>query len=191
MRGVSSVEALKENFGLALALEKFASTFFGQGTNLAGVIEFPGNLTAEQAENLRNGFDSKHKGWRRGHRRHSKRWCKFKTTQVDPESSQSIEARRLAVEDVARAFNIPAHLLNIPGTNNLRQRRAKQLQFITHTLRPIVQKLEDAFSPLDERVTLVAKQLSSSGTLTGLLALTWLEDERLQCWHPGRVHVNQ
>jgi len=152
IRGVSRVEALKENFGLALALEKFASTFFGQGTNLNGVIEFPGNLTAEQAENLRNGFDSKHKGWRRGHRTGIlSGGATFKTTQVDPESSQSIEARRLAVEDVARAFNIPAHMLNIPGTTSYASVEQNNLQFITHTLRPIVQKLEDAFSPLMNR----------------------------------------
>jgi HK97 family phage portal protein len=152
IRGVSRVEALKENFGLALALEKFAATFFGQGTNLNGVIEFPGNLTAEQAENLRNGFDSKHKGWRRGHRTGIlSGGATFKTTQVDPESSQSIEARRLAVEDVARAFNIPANMLNIPGTTTYASVEQNNLQFITHTLRPIVQKLEDAFSPLMAR----------------------------------------
>jgi HK97 family phage portal protein len=152
IRGVSRVEALKENFGLALALEKFAATFFGQGTNLNGVIEFPGNLTAEQAENLRNGFDSKHKGWRRGHRTGIlSGGATFKSTQVDPESSQSIEARRLAVEDVARAFNIPANMLNIPGTTTYASVEQNNIQFITHTLRPIVQKLEDAFSPLMSR----------------------------------------
>jgi HK97 family phage portal protein len=149
IRGVSRVEALKENFGLALALEKFAATFFGQGTNLNGVIEFPGNLTAEQAENLRNGFDSKHRGWRRGHRTGIlSGGATFKATQVNPEDSQSIEARRLAVEDVARAFNIPAHFLNIPGTTTFASVEANGLQFIQHTLRPIVQKLEDGFSPL-------------------------------------------
>jgi HK97 family phage portal protein len=152
IRGVSRVEALKENFGLALALEKFAATFFGQGTNLNGVIEYPGNLTAEQAENLRNGFDSKHKGWRRGHRTGIlSGGATFKTTQVDPESSQSIEARRLAVEDVARAFNVPGHLLQIPGTTSYASVEANGLQFIVHCLRPIVQKLEDAFSPLMNR----------------------------------------
>ena len=152
IRGVSRVEALKENFGLALALEKFAATFFGQGTNLNGVIEFPGNLTAEQAENLRNGFDSKHRGWRRGHRTGIlSGGATFKSTQVDPESSQSIEARRLAVEDVARAFNIPANMLNIPGTTTYASVEQNNIQFITHTLRPIVQKLEDAFSPLMTR----------------------------------------
>jgi HK97 family phage portal protein len=152
IRGVSRVEALKENFGLALALEKFAATFFGNGTNLSGVIEYPGNLSFEQAENLRNGFDSKHRGWRRGHRTGVlSGGATFKTTQIDPESSQSIEARRLAVEDVARAFNIPAHMLNIPGTTSYASVEQNNLQFITHTLRPIVQKLEDAFSPLMAR----------------------------------------
>jgi len=152
IRGVSRVEALKENFGLALALEKFAATFFGNGTNLSGVIEVDGTLTAEQANNLRNGFDNAHRGWRKGHRTGIlSGGAKFKTTQVDPEASQSIEARRLAVEDVARAFNIPAHMLNIPGTTSYASVEQNNLQFITHTLRPIVQKLEDAFSPLMTR----------------------------------------
>ena len=152
VRGVSRVEALKENFGLALALERFAATFFGQGTNLGGVIEFPGNLTAEQAENLRTSFDVKHKGWRRGHRTGIlSGGATFKTTQVDPESAQSIEARRLAVEDIARAFNIPANMLNIPGTTTYASVEQNNLQFITHTLRPIVAKLEDTFSTLMSR----------------------------------------
>ena len=152
VRGVSRVEALKENFGLALALEKFAATFFGQGTNLGGVIEFPGNLTAEQANNLRTSFDVAHKGWRRGHRTGIlSGGATFKTTQVDPEGAQSIEARRLAVEDIARAFNIPANMLNIPGTTTYASVEQNNLQFITHTLRPIVAKLEDTFSALMTR----------------------------------------
>lgn len=152
IRGVSRVEALKENFGLALALEKFAATFFGQGTNLSGVIEVDQNLTKEQADNLRRSFDVAHKGWRRGHRTGIlSGGATFKTTQVDPESSQAIDARRLAVEDIARAFNVPANLLNIPGTTTYASVEANGLQFIQHTLRPIVQKLEDGFSPLMSR----------------------------------------
>jgi hypothetical protein len=55
------------------------------------------------------------------------------------------------VEDVARAFNIPANMLNIPGTTTYASVEQNNIQFITHTLRPIVQKLEDAFSPLMTR----------------------------------------
>ena len=68
IRGVSRVEALKENFGLAIALQSYAAKFFGSGTQTAGIIEFPGNLTAEQAKALSEGFDARHRGWGRAHK---------------------------------------------------------------------------------------------------------------------------
>ena len=152
VRGVSRVKALKESFGLALALERFASTFFGQGTNLNGVIEFPGSLTEEQAKSLAAGFDNRHRGWRRGHRTGVLTGgASFKSTQIDPQQSQAIEARRLAVEDIARAFNVPPHLLGLPGTNSYASVEQNNLAWVTHGLRPILTKIEGAFNPLLSR----------------------------------------
>ena len=152
VRGVSRVKALKENFGLALALEKFASTFFGQGTNLGGVIEFPGNLTQEQASDLAAGFDNRHKGWRRGHKTGVlSGGATFKPTQIDPQQSQALEARHMAVEDIARAFNVPPHLLALPGTNSYASVEQTNLAWVTHGLRPILTKIEGAISPLLSR----------------------------------------
>ena len=152
LRGESRVKALKENFGLAMALEKFAANFFGQGTNLSGIIEFPGNLTAEQASNLANGFDNRHRGWRKGHRTGVlSGGATFKATQIDPQQSQSIEARHMAVEDVARAFNVPPHLLALPGTNSYASVEQTNLAWVTHGLRPIISKIEGAMSPLLSR----------------------------------------
>ena len=149
VRGESRTKALKENFGLALALEKFAATFFGMGTNLSGIIEFPGNLTAEQAQNLATGFDARHKGWRRGHRTGVlSGGATFKATQIDPAASQSLEARHMAVEDVARAFNVPPHLLALPGTNSYASVEQTNLAWVTHGLRPIITKIEGALSKL-------------------------------------------
>ena len=152
VRGVSRVTQLKENLGLAVALEKYAAQFFGSGTNMAGVIEFPGNLSAEQASELARGFDNRHKGWKRGHKTGVlSGGATFKPTQVDPEKSQAIEARRLAVEDVARIFNVPPHLLGLPGTNSYASVEQNNLAWVTHGLRPIIQKIEDGFSPLLSR----------------------------------------
>jgi HK97 family phage portal protein len=152
VRGVSRIHALKESFGLALALEKFSATFFGSGTNLAGVIEFPGNLTAEQADNLRASFDSKHSGWSRSNRTGVlSGGAQFKPTQIDPQQSSLIESRRKAVEDVARAFNVPAHMLGLPGTNTYSSVEANNLAWVTHCLRPLVQKIETALQPLMRR----------------------------------------
>ena len=153
MRGVSRVEALKENFGLAIALQSYAAKFFGSGTQTSGIIEFPGNLTAEQAKALQEGFDARHKGWGRAHKTGIiSGGAKYITTSVENDKAQFLDSRRLAVEDVARAFNVPPHLLGLPGTNSYASVEQNNLAWVTHCLRPIVQKLETAFTPLLSRV---------------------------------------
>jgi HK97 family phage portal protein len=148
-RGISRVTALKDNFGLALALESYAARFFGQGASTQGIIEFPGNLTPEQAKQLVDGFDARHKGFRKSHKTGVlSGGAKYVNTSVENDKAQFIDSRRMAVEDVARAFNIPPHLLGLPGTNTYSSVEQNNIAFVTHTLRPIVQKLESAFTPL-------------------------------------------
>jgi HK97 family phage portal protein len=152
IRGVSRVTALKENFGLALALEKFTATFLGSGTNLAGVIEYPNNLTQEQADNLRNGFDQRHSGWSRSNRTGVlSGGATFKPTQIDPQQSSLIESRRMAVEDIARAFNVPSHLLGLPGTMSYASVEENNRSFLITTISPMVNKIENALTPLMKR----------------------------------------
>ena len=153
LRGVSRIKAMGETFGLALAMERYASTFYGQGTNLNGVIEFPGNLTKEQAEQLASSFDNRHRGWKKGHRTGVlSGGAKFVSTQTDPEKSMLVDARNQSIADVARAFNVPPHLLGLPGTTSFASVEQMNLSWITHGLRPIVGKIEGALSPLLRRV---------------------------------------
>jgi HK97 family phage portal protein len=153
IRGVSRVQGLRENLGLSKALESYAANFFGGGTTLAGVIEVEGNLTKEQAESLRGSFDTAHSGWRKSGRTGIlSGGAKFKPTQADPEKSQALEARRMAVEDVARIWRIPSHMLNLPGTNTYSSVEQNMIGFTTHTLRPYVAKIEDIMSSLMSRV---------------------------------------
>ena len=152
LRGVSRVEAMKENFGLAKALENYASRFFGSGTQTSGVLEVPGNLTAEQAKNMKEAFDSRHKGWSKAHKTAVlSGGAKYVPTNVPNDQAQFLDSRRMAVEDVARAFNIPPHLLGLPGTNSYASVEQNNLAWVTHCLRPIVQKIEGALSPLMAR----------------------------------------
>jgi len=149
IRGISRVTALKDNFGLALALESYAARFFGQGATTQGLIEFPGNLTPEQAKQLVDGFDARHRGFRKAHKTGVlSGGAKYVNTSVENDKAQFIDSRRMAVEDVARAFNIPPHLLGLPGTNTYSSVEQNNIGWVTHTLRPIVQKLESAFTPL-------------------------------------------
>lgn len=150
IRGKSTIDSLKENLGLAMSLESFAARFFGQGTQVGGVIEYPGALTAEQAENLAKSFDRMHKGYRKAHKTGIlSGGATFKATQVANDQAQMLDSRRLAVEDVARIFRVPTDMIGLNnGGQSYNSIEQKQIAFVTHTLRPWIAKLEDAFSQL-------------------------------------------
>ena len=149
-RGKSPIDTLKENIGLAISLESFAARFFGQGTLTQGVIEYPGALTAEQAENLARSFDRQHKGFRKAHKTGIlSGGASFKPTTIANDQAQMLDSRRLAVEDVARAYRVPTDMIGLNnGGQSYNSVEAKNIAFLTHTLRPWLAKLEDAFSTL-------------------------------------------
>jgi HK97 family phage portal protein len=150
LRAKSPIDTLKENIGLAIALESFASRFFGQGTLTQGVIEVPGALNFEQAENLAKSFDRQHKGFRRAHKTGIlSGGATFKPTQIANDQAQMLDSRRLAVEDIARAYRVPTDMIGLNnGGQSYNSIEQKQIAFVTHTLRPWLAKLEDAFSSL-------------------------------------------
>jgi len=150
LKGLSRVEKLKQALGLNIALSDYAARFFGTGASASGIIEFPGNLTQEQAKQLADGFDSRHRnGTRRAHRTGVlSAGAKFVKTDSDPEKSQALESRKFAVEEIARAFNVPLHLMGVPGTASYASVEQNALQFVSMTLRPLAEKVEAAFSRL-------------------------------------------
>lgn len=169
IKGISRTETLKQSFGLHAALDEYAQRFFGNGASTAGIIEFPGNLTAEQAKNLADGFDARHAN--RGKRSHKtgvlSGGAKYVQTSVDPDKTQSIESRRLEIESIARVFNIPFSFL-VPGTSTFASQEQQSLNFVKFCIRPLVEKIEGALSPLMAR-TEGGENAYVAFTLDGLL----------------------
>jgi HK97 family phage portal protein len=150
IKGKGRVEALKENFGLAIALESFAARFFGGGVQTSGIIEFPGNLSKEQAKAVAEGFDSRHRGYRQAHRTGVLAGgATYKQTSTPNDANQFLQSREYAVLDVCRVLQIPPHMLGI--TNGSQARASVEqlaIDFTTHALRPVVEKIERAYSEL-------------------------------------------
>ena len=151
IRANSIVDKLKENIGLNIALENFAARFFGQGTTMAGIIETPGTLTADQSKNLSDSLDRMHRGYKRAHRTGVlSGGATFKPTTVQNDQAQMIDSRKFAVEDIARAFRVPLNMIGLSekGASSYNSIEQNNIAFVTHTLRPWIARLEDAFSRL-------------------------------------------
>lgn len=149
LTGLSRVEKLKDALGVATALQAYAARFFSQGSTTQGIIEYPGELTPEEAKDLRDSFDSRHRGFKKAHRTGIlSGGAKYVDTTVPNDQAQFLDSRRFAVEEIARAFNIPLHMLGVPDTASYASVEQNNLQFISHTLRPILEKIEWSYSRL-------------------------------------------
>jgi len=147
--GMSRVDRLREALGLGIALQDFAATFFGQGVSGSMVVEVPGNITPDQARQLSDSMSNRHGGWRKsGRAAVLSGGATVKDMSVQDDQSQFIESRRFFVEEVARLFNIPLHFLDVPGSQSYSSVEQSAIQFVQHTLRPYIEKLEWSYSRL-------------------------------------------
>jgi len=150
-RGVSRVNELKENLGLASALQEFAARFFGSGANLSGLIEHPAQLTKEQSKDLADSFRGQHKGIRKSHKVGVlSGGAKFVKTEASPDEAQMLESQKFAIEQIARMFRVPPHMIGVttPGAMSYASVEQNNINFVTHTLRPYITKIEEAYSRL-------------------------------------------
>ena len=151
LKGVSRVEELKNNLGLSSALQSFAARFFAQGATTSGIIETPQALNKEQAQQLSDGFDNRHGGFRKAHKTGVLTGgAKFVRTGVNPDEAQMLDSQKFAVEQVARIFRVPPHMIGVTTAGSMSYNSVEQqnINFVTHTLRPYIAKLEDAYSRL-------------------------------------------
>ena len=151
LRGVSRIETLKQTLGLSKALEEFSAQFFGTGSTVSGIIETPHEMTKDQAIELKNSWEREHRGLRKAYRPGILTGgAKFVKTTVDPDEAQMLGSREFSVEEIARIFRIPPHLLQStkPGSMSYASVEENSKQFVTYTLLPYISKIEQAYSPM-------------------------------------------
>jgi hypothetical protein len=69
---------------------------------------------------------------------------------VQPNEAQMLESRQFAVEEIARTFRCPPSMIGVttPGAMSYASVEQNGIQFVTHTLRPYIVKIEDSYSRL-------------------------------------------
>jgi len=149
--GLSPIGACRMSVGIAMASDTYASSYFGNASNPGGVIEVPGELTPDQAEDIATGWKQNHGGpYMSGSVGILSGGAAFKPLSLNAQDAQLIEARKFNVEDIARIFRVPLSLLGHPasGAMSYASVEAQNLSFVQHSLRPLLERIEQALSPL-------------------------------------------
>jgi HK97 family phage portal protein len=142
--GLSVIEHATNSLGLSLAAERYGSKFFSQGATVAAVVEHPKTLTGEAAvKNLKWSIDEQVKN------PHGvlvlEQGMTWKQIGMKAEEAQLIATMEFGIEEVARWFNVPLHLLR---SNKQAQTYASiemfDLELVIHTFRPWAVRFEQA-----------------------------------------------
>lgn len=139
------VIAAREAIGLSLATEEFGARFFGNGTNLGGVVEYEGKLSPEAKDRFKKDVSDKYEGLGKSNRllflENGSRFTKVNTT---PNDSQFIETRKFQVIEIARFFNVPPHLIMDLERATFSNIEQQSLGFVIYSLMPLLVRVEQA-----------------------------------------------
>lgn len=171
--GLSPIEVLRNTIGVSLAMERFLAQFYGEGAIPSSVMESDKPITKEQAQVLRETWSDSHNKRRMpAVLSNGLRWRPIVTSASD---AQMLEHREAIVRDIARAYRIPAHLINGTGGDSQTYQNVESagIQFVRHTLLPWMRRIEDALSdtlPLEYRVRFNADEFLRADLRTRVAA---------------------
>ena len=142
--GRSPIQVAKDNIGLAISAENFGSEFFAKGGNHKAVIETQSGFKSyEDYKKWREKFDEEHSGVRSNQGTPVLQpGMSYKQLGMSMEDAQFIATRQFQISDIARWFNVPAHMLHDLSKATFSNIEHQDLQFIKYSLRGLITRQE-------------------------------------------------
>jgi HK97 family phage portal protein len=167
--GLSPIGLARQAIGLTAAAEEFGARFFGQGSQLSGVLSVQGTLTEPQSKRLAVQWDRQHAGMQNSHRPAIlDNGATWQNIGIPPEDAQFLQTRQFQVAEIARLFRVPPHLIgDVSGSTSWGTGIAEQnAGFHRYTLIPLLARAEQAIS---DDPDLLATNQTASFDPSGLL----------------------
>lgn len=151
LAGQSPIALARQSLGTSLATERHAGRFFGNGTQISGILRSDKRLKEEEAESLKRRWQLKIAGPDNAHGiAVLDNGADFTPVGISPADAQLLEARSFGVEEVARLYGVPVHLLGDSSKNSswgagLAEQNAA---FVMFSLKPYLARIEARLSVL-------------------------------------------
>jgi len=145
LMGIPVIQLAREGIATGLAYEEYSGRFFSNNATPAGFVEVPGILDKEARREIQKDWYVEYGGVSRSQLIGViGQGMKFNPISMNAKDAQFIESRGFQVEEVARWFNIPPHMiydLRRSTNNNIEQ---QSLEFVIYTIRPWLVRIEQA-----------------------------------------------
>ena len=141
--GYSPIAMAKNAIGLAIATEEYGAKFFANGASPGGVLEHPG--TIKDPQKVKESWNSAYQGSTNSHKvAVLEEGMKYQPIGISPEQAQFLETRKFQINEIARIFRIPPHMLADLEKSSFSNIEQQSLEFVKYTLDPWVVRLEQS-----------------------------------------------
>lgn len=141
--GYSPIALAKNTVGMTLACEEYGASFFSNGANPGGVLEHPGIL--KDPRKVRDSWNAVYQGTRNAHKvAVLEEGMSYKQIGIPPEEAQFLETRKFQINEIARLFRIPPHMVGDLEKSSFSNIEQQSLEFVKYTLDPWVVRFEQA-----------------------------------------------
>jgi HK97 family phage portal protein len=167
--GYSPIAMAKNAIGMAIACEEYGAKFFANGAAPGGVLEHPG--TIKDPQKVKESWNMAYQGSGNAHRvAVLEEGMKYQPIGISPEQAQFLETRKFQINEIARIFRVPPHMVGDLEKSSFSNIEQQSLEFVKYTLDPWVIRWEQAISRsllrFDEKKLLFAK-FNVDGLLRG------------------------
>lgn len=167
--GYSPIAMAKNAVGLAMAAEEYGAKFFANGAAPSGVLEHPG--TIKDPERIRQSWQSTFGGSANSNKiAVLEEGLKYTPIAISPEQAQFLETRKFQINEIARIFRVPPHMLADLEKSSFSNIEQQSLEFVKYTLDPWVIRWEQAMNKsllLDSEKRTVFTKFNVDGLLRG------------------------
>lgn len=141
--GYSPIAMAKNAVGMTLACEEYGASFFANGATPGGVLEHPGVL--KDPTKVRDSWHKVYGGSRNaGKVAVLEEGMKYQQIGIPPEEAQFLETRKFQINEIARMYRIPPHMVGDLEKSSFSNIEQQSLEFVKYTLDPWVVRWEQA-----------------------------------------------
>lgn len=147
--GLSRIGMARDAIGLSLALERYSSSLFARGARPSGVLETDKKLGTAALQRFKEQWQLGYAGTGNAAKTPIlEEGLKWKASTMTSVESQTVEARRLQIEQIATAFDVPLHRLGvIPEGGGQAILQAHQM-YLNNTLSTDAERWENKLNDL-------------------------------------------
>lgn len=135
--GRSPICQFAETMGLSLEIKNYGRNFFKNGARPSGILEHPGQLSEQAQKRLERKFEQRYGGTENtGKTMLLEEGMTYKAVGVPPEEAQFLEARKYGVNEIARIYGVPPHMIADLEHATYTNIESQDINFAKHSILP-------------------------------------------------------